>query len=205
MVNYRYLGYGTTNSNGVATLDYDENGDAINGYTGTGIGEVDIVASLDHPITSTSLVSEIYSIQDYLFWDSGLADHRTDWNNQSGDITETYTDNGTKISTGTTAKNYVSSYTMADECVIECDVMKHEDNNSDVRLVAKGYGFYLTTARCPLNTFVHLRGIFSNGKVNWWVDDTKVVTDANQTSSTALQFRVINTGLTFKNFKIYKY
>ena len=48
MVNYRYLGYGITNEQGIAHLDHDANGDPItHSYTGTGAGELDIIASLD--------------------------------------------------------------------------------------------------------------------------------------------------------------
>lgn len=44
----RLIGYGYTNSSGVATLDYDANGDPItgSGYTGTGAGEIDLLAKL---------------------------------------------------------------------------------------------------------------------------------------------------------------
>lgn len=48
MTTYTYLGYGTTDSNGVAKLDHDANGDAIShSYTGTGAGKIDVVASLE--------------------------------------------------------------------------------------------------------------------------------------------------------------
>ena len=67
MVNYIYLGYGTTNSNGVAKLDHDANGDALtDSYTGVGAGEVDIVASMDSPsdISVSSLQSDPYQVID---------------------------------------------------------------------------------------------------------------------------------------------
>lgn len=61
---YKYLGYGITDNNGIAHLDHDSNGNPINhSYTGTGAGEIDIVASLDDSthISDSSLQSEIYS------------------------------------------------------------------------------------------------------------------------------------------------
>ena len=59
MTTYKYLGYGVTDENGVAHLDHDANGDPLtHSYTGVGAGEIDVLASLDNPITSSSIVSE---------------------------------------------------------------------------------------------------------------------------------------------------
>ena len=70
MANYRYLGYGITNEQGIATLDHDANGDPItHSYTGTGAGEIDIVASLDDTskISDSSIQSETYGVLDYFY------------------------------------------------------------------------------------------------------------------------------------------
>ena len=70
MTTYKYLGWGTTDENGVAHLDHDANGDEIqHSYTGVGAGEVDVLASLDKPITDGSIVSEIYSVLDCIWYD----------------------------------------------------------------------------------------------------------------------------------------
>ena len=74
MTSYRYIGYGVTNSNGVAHLDHDPQGNSINGYTGTGAGEVDVVASLDNPVVEGSIVSEIYDVCDAVWYDKGILD-----------------------------------------------------------------------------------------------------------------------------------
>ena len=83
MANYRYLGYGITNNEGVATLDHDAQGNPINhSYTGTGAGEIDIVASLDDSshISDSSLQSEIYELIDGTFKDMAtLSDHNDNW------------------------------------------------------------------------------------------------------------------------------
>lgn len=72
MVNYKYLGYGITNSEGVARLDHDQNGNPIShSYTGTGAGEINIVASLDNPIVEGSLVSETYGLIDAKYYNDG--------------------------------------------------------------------------------------------------------------------------------------
>lgn len=72
MVNYKYLGYGITNNEGVACLDHDPNGNPkLHSYTGTGAGEIDIVASLDNPIVEGSLVSETYGLIDATYYNNG--------------------------------------------------------------------------------------------------------------------------------------
>lgn len=70
MSNYKYLGYGVTNENGVAHLDHNADGKPINhSYTGVGAGEVDVVASLDNPVSSGSIVSETYEVLDCIWYD----------------------------------------------------------------------------------------------------------------------------------------
>ena len=64
MTSYRYLGSALTNANGVATFDYE----------GTGAGEIDVIASLDKPITDGSIVSETYSILDTIYADTMSSD-----------------------------------------------------------------------------------------------------------------------------------
>lgn len=60
----RYLGYGYTNAQGIAKLEYDANGDPLeHSYTGVGAGKIDIIAQ------SGSLQSETYSIWDYIKYD----------------------------------------------------------------------------------------------------------------------------------------
>ncbi len=103
MVNYRLIGTGVTNSQGVATCE----------YTGTGKGEVDFVASLDDAshISESSLQSETYELWDYLIYDKAMGnDKSTDWSSTNLTVTrsdEYYTLSGavdmyksTKVLTG---------------------------------------------------------------------------------------------------------
>lgn len=71
MTSYRYLGYGTTDNNGVAHLKKNASGQDVNGYVGTGAGEVDVIASLDNPIIEGSIVSETFTVYDYYKYDDG--------------------------------------------------------------------------------------------------------------------------------------
>ena len=86
MTSYRYIGYGVTNSNGVAHLDHDPQGNSINGYTGTGAGEVDVVASLDNPVVEGSIVSETFIVDDTYKYDLATITKHTDfWTKVYGD------------------------------------------------------------------------------------------------------------------------
>lgn len=60
----RYIGYGTTNSDGIAKLDHDANGNIIDGYVGTGEGEITFVASKDSNPSASSILSNRVTIMD---------------------------------------------------------------------------------------------------------------------------------------------
>ena len=108
MVFYRYLGYGTTDSNGEAKLEYDENGNHLDhSITGTGAGELDIVASLDKPISSGSIVSETYEVLDCLVYDDGISDPKKTTFIKSANGTVTIGSDGTtfKSSSNATYRN----------------------------------------------------------------------------------------------------
>ena len=69
---YKYLGYGVTNENGVAKLEYNSEGQKRDhSYTGVGAGEVDVLASLDNPVSQGSIVSGTYPVWDTIRYDDG--------------------------------------------------------------------------------------------------------------------------------------
>ena len=83
----RLLGSATTDSNGVATLN----------YTGQGVGKMQIVAEII--VQSGTCTSETIEIGDWLFYDGGvIGDNSTDWTYYNGSvITETVTETGTVL------------------------------------------------------------------------------------------------------------
>ena len=87
---YKYLGYGVTDSNGVAKLDHDAEGQELqHSYTGVGAGEVDVVASLDNPVSSGSIVSGTLPVFDCYKYDEGLeatGHHNDIWTIQNGSL-----------------------------------------------------------------------------------------------------------------------
>lgn len=84
MVSYRYLGSALTNANGVATFDYQ----------GTGAGEIDVIASLDKPITDGSIVSETYGVIDAI-QKNDITTNSDEW--YTGSAVRTVVDNGIKF------------------------------------------------------------------------------------------------------------
>ena len=93
---YRYLGYGITNDKGIAKLEFDENGDPItHSYTGTGAGELDIIASLDDSskISDSSIQSETYSLWDTLFH-LECTSETNNWNYNDARVSASFDENG---------------------------------------------------------------------------------------------------------------
>ena len=79
---YRYIGKGITDSNGIAHMTEDADGQTVTGYIGTGRGLTDIIASLDDSskISEGSLQSEIYEVMDYIKYDGATSsDYQDIW------------------------------------------------------------------------------------------------------------------------------
>jgi hypothetical protein len=120
---YRYLGYGITNEQGIATLDHDANGDLItHSYTGTGAGEIDIVASLDDNthISERSIQSRTYPVWDTLCYDIATTGKKSSaWSNPDG-ISIVTNDDGTTLSD--VANYYSSTNTMTGDFRLEFEI-----------------------------------------------------------------------------------
>ena len=104
MTTYRFIGTGVTDSSGVARLTKDPNGRTINGYTGSGVGEVDFAARLDNPISSGSIVSETYEVLDCIKCDINnslaVSDYSLRYDADSLTIVDDYKDFSTSETSG---------------------------------------------------------------------------------------------------------
>lgn len=113
VVNYRCIGKGVTNSNGVAQMTHSSSDNGVtftqlvnNGYEGSGSGKVYIVASTNNLIVDGSVQSEPYSILDTRFYDKGLdgsGNHNDNWFNSN--ITVTRGSESTTITNTNSANN----------------------------------------------------------------------------------------------------
>ena len=110
MVSYTYLGYGTTNSDGVAHLDHDADGEPIDhSYTGVGAGEIDVLASLDNPIIEGSIVSETYTVHDDLFYCKGTSGNVNQyWSAESGLTSTPDTEGNLLENSASSGKAYIA-------------------------------------------------------------------------------------------------
>lgn len=105
MTVYKYLGYGVTNESGVAKLDHDAQGQEIShSYTGVGAGEIDVVASLDNPVESGSIVSEPCNVLDCIKCDISnslaVSDYSLRYDTDSLTIVDDYKDFSTSEPSG---------------------------------------------------------------------------------------------------------
>lgn len=228
MVRYRCIGYGTTDGNGVATLNKNLSDQTISGYTGQGVGEVDFVASAESPneINSSSDVSETYNVWDTIFYIENDDDTYYDVGT-TGAITKTATaEDGThfkQISSGQIGMNIkdgsVHPFNATNDLVYEFDLktagdvsLYVVDNRGSRRLVLNYYG----NKGFVMNTWVHFKWDYdaTNKTVTPYlngnpviVDGQQVIVDLSDYNMTTIGFQIVDWGQDtdyyLKNWKIY--
>lgn len=201
MTSYRYLGYGTTDSNGVAHYT----------YSGTGAGEVDVIASLDNPISEGSIVSRTLPVLDGYWYDDGVTSPKAvTWWKPSSDFSESVDGTGTTITNNTTSTNHywAKNYAQIDigTFAIEFDLLSYTDN-SNPRFMFSGTGgdnwIFKTELNAPQEC--HVKFIVDGEKIRYQIDGG-TVTDLATTTNTVFYvgFRLNGEGsIKFKNFVIY--
>ena len=209
MTSYNYLGYGVTDSNGVAKLKYDSEGQEMDhSYTGVGAGEVDVLASTDNPITSSSIVSETYSVIDTLFYDNAVGSTSTlsRWNGYTnfeivGD------DTGTLVTNSNANNRYLypkqSSVWIENNSVIEFTYVSH--NGGVIIRCNNGTSnadTYLGSLSLTNGDIVKVK-ILDN-KIEYYKNDVKLSLDKTYTVGTSyVAFILNNSSVKFRDFKIY--
>ena len=211
MVQYRYLGYGVTNSDGVAKLDHDAQGNPVeHSYVGTGAGEVDIVASLDSSITDSSLVSETYSLLDCQFYQQGTTTPpENTW--ILNKFTPTYGSDGTTLTSTEFATCFANkkgtSTTVFDwdsPVSIEFYITNVTSTNADIQI-------YDNTNNCTRSFNVlgitggnQVKILVESDKIRYFVDGVEKTPQQWNVSVDTFRIGLRGTGtITFKNFMIY--
>ena len=214
-VTYIYKGYGITDENGIAKLDHDAQGNPLtHSYTGTGAGEIDIVASLDSTIGDSSIVSETYSLLDALFYDEALTNEK--WNSNYADVTtnrEIVSDgtilyysaeSGTKYCNtviGST-KNWFDS-TKAYQ--VDLDFTYERDNTNcavGIGFGSNGYNIH-NHFNGALTGSGHYKIITDGNTYQFYLDDVAKGSPITINGNNGLFFMIYRTGsLTFKNLTI---
>jgi len=224
MVSYVYLGYGVTDSNGVARLDHNASGTSIDhSYTGTGAGEIDVVASLDSTIGSGSVVSQPYEVIDAIWYDEAVDGHENSdlWINSnlsktaSSDGTLITNDTGTRFfglnKNGTTASSENDLYDWTgNSFAVECDILSF---SGTVRLQIIDYPSQHLFQKAfsdmigASSTNKHLKIVANGTDVRCYVDgveNTSMKVTTNFTDTYRIVFRMEGeSSIKFKNLVYY--
>lgn len=191
----KHLGYGFTNSNGIATLDYDANGNQLanSGYVGTGAGLIQMMACYNEKDTERIIQSETYGIYDCIYYDLMASDTSSRYFYNSTNNTLTYNNEYLEITSNNTGTDlFVDLRSLTDS-------IKGKTVNFEVELDTNGItGLILRTLN--INP---LRSITLSDGVNV-LENVVVPSD----TSGAI-FRLVKTNATsgmsfkFKNIKVY--
>jgi len=134
---YRFLGTGTTNSQGIATLNKDPDDQTINGYTGVGAGKVDIIASDNEDPTDTeAMLSEPKIITDCRAYDHALSGEGNHNDNMWNNVTNfTRGDSYTEIAS--TGSGYGRTVTLNDNECLEIDIKMSPARNTNYLMILR--------------------------------------------------------------------
>ena len=189
----RFLGEGVTDANGNVVLS--------GGYTGSGAGEVDIIAKTT--IDEQSVVSQPYEVLDALFYDKG---NNTNWYNGGGFTVTPSTDDGKTLQVNTIATaQYNANMTSSPSpnfdvnTCIEFDI---ENAQTGFRIYVRN-GSTRPYKAIPTGNS-HIKITTDGSKVYWDVDGT--VTNNDFAVSTYYAYftgDTIDNTMVFKNFKVY--
>ena len=201
----RLLGTAVTDANGLAVLP--------DGYTGTGAGEIEVVAKTE--IDDRILQSETYTVWDCTFYDDGVSTpHNTNYVNQNNIVVE-YLSTGTKVySTSTSGSRYyrtsISSNTdwrdSSTDYQIELDFEFERESGSASNVGFGGNGVDLHTlfGSAVLTGSGHLKIITDGDTANFYLDDWTTPVQKTMSSNNGLYFFIYkNASITFKDLKIY--
>ena len=217
----RLIGYGYTNVNGVATLDYDAEGNELqsSGYVGQGVGNVDISASA--VIDGSTFVSGTLSVWDTKWFDDGTDSTHSMFGSSSTmtvnygteECTLTETTSGTTGVVVTDTNHYIQPNDIFEFDYLQVDGQR---NFSTIYVRNKANGTTLVSIphlydmSKQLDTWVHLKCQISDNKLTVYVDDNPTPIEKTL-SNTDTDYRLYwNTNPTrdihtikFKNFKVY--
>lgn len=208
----RLIGTGITNSQGIAIMNKDSQGQTITGYTGTGAGKIQIIAE------SGELTSTTHTLTDCYFYDTCTTNH-DQWLTATPDRLEVTNTNTGMTITGTSTSAYTlfankkgtstGLYDYDGEFCIEFDVTAIESSGSTVQIYdgvedtsEHLYQFSLGSVTAGS----HVKIEYKNNTVKVYVDDTVIRTTNNVrfTEPVRIGFRgYVEWSVTVKYFMIY--
>ena len=211
-LNYMIKHGSTTITSGTKTTD--SNGQANITYTGTGIGNVQVIVSYTN-------IQETYELKDCIAFDSGILNdahlHNEYWIKQYSSLVANVTNNGTSIIGGGSGQGYLFNkpstttsdlYDWNNNICIEFDVYELIGNPYFlIRDTSNNNGSYFLSS-VGATAGSHVKIIFTDENT----DNFRIIVDGiektpktiNNTDLVRIGFIVsTTTGLTFKNFAVY--
>ena len=207
----RFLGEATTDANGLAVLS--------DGYTGTGAGEIDVVAKTE--IDDRIFQSEPYTILDTKWYDLGT-DSTNSMLGTSSSMTVTYGDEYCTLSETTSGTAGVvvtnTSHYIQPNDVFEFDFLQVDGQRNFSTIYVRNKANGTTLASMPhlydmskqLDTWIHLKCQIIDNKLTVYVDDNTTPIErtlSNTDTDYRLYFNTVPTRdihtIKFKNFKVY--
>ena len=190
------IGYGYTNSQGIAVLDHNTSDESISGYTGTGAGKLKIIA------VNGDVESTVYEFLDAKHYDKGLSGEgnytnlfsNMDWFTRGSDgTTVTYTNSGSAV--GRLLSNRVS---LDSEFAVELNLV--ECTKAMFRIDRYGTG---TSTDYHANTYTGTGKVYievQSDKTIFYLDNVEVYrADANSSEEFNFEIRCpANDSISFK-------
>ena len=217
MTTYKYLGYGVTDENGVAHLEHDANGDPLtHSYTGVGAGEVDVLASLDKPITDGSIVSEIFVVTDSQFYDSGTTGTpNTEWWKNNNSLQLTSDNNGLTASNSTSSTYYLAPNEIGTPKSSMSDLVDWNDficeftyrsHTGTINLELRDSGG--NVGKIAFNNLTLSDGDvfkiqYTNNTITATLNNTPLTVSGTVSGDVMIRLAVLNANIVFKDFKVY--
>ena len=145
MTEYRLIGTGTTNGQGIATLNKNPSGTTITGYTGTGAGKLNLLASTHPDPTDPDALTSSIILYDCLKYDSG----KDPGYNNSMWSSATNLNRGAEYTTiqPTTTVTVYTAINQLDDFRIEIDLNVQANNSSSLASIRSGTGGVLAQVR----------------------------------------------------------
>ena len=215
MVKYRCIGKGTTDNNGIAHITHDCEGNILSdtGYSGTGKGLVDVVASTINPsdITGSAFQSDVCEIADTLKYDNGVSDDYKDiWTKNTSSAVFERQAEYSLLRSG----QIYTTFTPGTDFAIDMELcLPAGAGNYFWYCTQSGSNFggcSLNNLGLQLNTWNNIHMEFTDGKIIVSSDNSPtahiLLVNYNQNVGIGFRFNVNGSisEIMFRNFKIYK-
>lgn len=210
MTEYRSIGTGITNGQGIATLNKKPDGTTITGYTGTGAGKLQLIASTHPDPTDPDALTSSIILYDCLKYDSGKDPgyNNTMWSSTTNFIRNT---DYTTIQPTSTATSY-TSIDQLDDFRIEVDINVEANNSSSLISIRTSTGGILAQARkdsfntlLSNNNWYHIQFTVRNNTCTLTCDEVEGSVTSDVTNATRFYVRAgAGETIRFKDLRIYQ-